>query len=85
MYNKKLYTWQKKGTKLIGVAQDVWDSWIAHWSTLKWTAKSRIIAQNLRSETNGPGIGLSKHIGGSRSTVEHGLKMVLHSTFYFIN
>ncbi|KAF2286281.1 hypothetical protein GH714_013130 [Hevea brasiliensis] len=46
-----------------------------HWSTLEWIAKSCIAAQNWRSETDGPGTGLSKHIGGSSSTVEHNLKM----------
>ncbi|XP_057986697.1 uncharacterized protein LOC131171243 [Hevea brasiliensis] len=48
---------------------------MAHWSTPEWIAKSRITAQNRRSETGGPGTGLSKHTGGSRSTVEHSQKM----------
>ncbi|KAF2296876.1 hypothetical protein GH714_010866 [Hevea brasiliensis] len=48
---------------------------MAHWSTPEWIAKSRLTAQNRRSETGGPGTGLSKHTGGSRSTVEHSQKM----------
>ncbi|KAF2296882.1 hypothetical protein GH714_010948 [Hevea brasiliensis] len=42
---------------------------MAHWSTPEWIAKSRITAQNRRSETGGPGTGLSKHTGGSRTAM----------------
>ncbi|KAF2299756.1 hypothetical protein GH714_003119 [Hevea brasiliensis] len=59
----------KKGTKPIGIAQDVWDSWLAHWSTPEWIAKSRIATQNQRSETGGPGTDLSKYTGDSRTAV----------------
>ncbi|KAF2298076.1 hypothetical protein GH714_011944 [Hevea brasiliensis] len=54
LYNRN-YTLGRRKEQNLQVAQSVWDSWIAHWSTLESITKSRIVAQNWHSETGGPG------------------------------
>ncbi|XP_019257782.1 PREDICTED: uncharacterized protein LOC109235999 [Nicotiana attenuata] len=58
-------------------SEHIWESWQAHWSSEKWLEKSRVATQNRCSETGGPGTGPSKHTGGSRSTVEHTIKLAI--------
>ncbi|KAM3238183.1 hypothetical protein P3L10_013213 [Capsicum annuum] len=50
-------------------------SWKTYWASDEFKNKSHITTQNRCSETGGPGTGPSKHTGGSRSIVEHTIKL----------
>ncbi|XP_059301670.1 uncharacterized protein LOC132053599 [Lycium ferocissimum] len=76
LYSKKLHRWRKRPRPTF-VPEDVWESWKTYWASDKWLEKSRIATQNRRSETGGPGTGPSKHTGGSKSTVEHTIKLAI--------
>ncbi|XP_060202571.1 uncharacterized protein LOC132630977 [Lycium barbarum] len=80
LYSKKFHSWRKCPRPTF-VPEDVWESWKTYWAYDKWLEKSRIATQNRHSETGGPGTGPSKHIGGSKSAVEHTIKLVSNSTF----
>ncbi|XP_060202620.1 uncharacterized protein LOC132631039 [Lycium barbarum] len=76
LYSKKLHRWRKRPRPTF-VPEDVWESWKTYWASDKWLEKSRIATQNRHSETGGPGTGPSKHTGGSKSTVEHTIKLAI--------
>ncbi|KAH0713346.1 hypothetical protein KY285_008864 [Solanum tuberosum] len=75
LYSKKMYIWRKGTVKPNFVLEDIWRSWKTHWASDEWMDKSRIATRNRCSETGGLGTGPSKHTGGSRSTVEHTIKL----------
>ncbi|XP_060182338.1 uncharacterized protein LOC132612001 [Lycium barbarum] len=76
LYSKKLHRWRKRPRPTF-VPEDVWESWKTYWASDKWLEKSHIAIQNRHSETGGPGTGPSKHTGGSKSTVEHTIKLAI--------
>ncbi|XP_019150504.1 PREDICTED: uncharacterized protein LOC109147304 [Ipomoea nil] len=53
------------------VHEDTWRIWEAYWDRPEVKAKSEQQRKNRMSEVAGPGTGCSRHIGGSRSTIEH--------------
>ncbi|KAH0681570.1 hypothetical protein KY284_022655 [Solanum tuberosum] len=77
LYSKKMYIWRKGTVKPNFVLEDIWRSWKTHWASDEWMDKSRIATRNRCSETGGLGTGPSKHTGGSRSTVEHTIKLAV--------
>ncbi|KAH0660953.1 hypothetical protein KY289_029701 [Solanum tuberosum] len=77
LYSKKMYIWRKGTVKPNFVLEDIWRSWKTHWASNEWMDKSRIATRNRCSETGGLGTGPSKHTGGSRSTVEHTIKLAI--------
>ena len=76
-YTKNIHGWRhsKKG-KPGCVNQEIWDNWQKYWSTPEWIEKAHKDKKNHLSETGGPGSGVTKHTCGSRSLVEHSLKLV---------
>ena len=58
------------------MTQEIWDNWKQHWNTAECKERAQKSKQNRLSETGGPGIGLTKNTCGSRSMVDHSLKMV---------
>ncbi|XP_006346684.1 uncharacterized protein [Solanum tuberosum] len=77
LYSKKMYIWRKDTVKPNFVLEDIWRSWKTHWASDEWMDKSRIATRNRCSEIGGLGTGPSKHTGGSRSTVEHTIKLAI--------
>lgn len=77
LYSKKMYIWRKGTVKPNFVLEDIWRNWKTHWASDEWMDKSRIATRNRCSETGGLGTGPSKHTGGSRSTVEHTIKLAI--------
>ncbi|XP_073155584.1 uncharacterized protein [Henckelia pumila] len=75
LYKKTLCNWRKKPQPPQGVDPDVWEHWQTVWSTPEWKQKSVCGKRNRCSEPAGLGTGLSKHIGGSRSYVEHAMQL----------
>ncbi|XP_073130047.1 uncharacterized protein [Henckelia pumila] len=75
LYKKTLCNWRKKPQPPQGVDVDVWEHWKTIWSKPDWKKKSECGKRNRCSEPAGLGTGLSKHIGGSRSYVEHAIQL----------
>ena len=76
-YTKHVHVWRhSKDGKPGCVTQEIWDNWKQHWNTAEWKERAQKSKQNRLSETGGLGTGLTKHTCGSRSMVEHSLKMV---------
>ncbi|PHT45230.1 hypothetical protein CQW23_14388 [Capsicum baccatum] len=76
LYTKRTYNWRRQINKPNFVLDDVWQSWKTYWASDEFKNKSHIATQNRCSETGGSGTGPSKHTRGSRSTVEHTIKLV---------
>ncbi|KAK9132598.1 hypothetical protein Scep_012126 [Stephania cephalantha] len=51
--------------------QEIWEGYLAHWSSSEYMAKSEQASKNRKSEKNGPGAGTSKHTGGTKSFASH--------------
>ena len=47
--------------------------------------KSEIAIKNRRTEVAGPGTGMSRHTGGSKSTIEHAQDLVTFLTLKHLN
>ena len=47
--------------------------------------KSEIASKNRRTEVAGPGTGMSRHTGGSKSTIEHARDLVTFLTLKHLN
>lgn len=75
LYKKTLCNWRRKPQPPQRVDADVWEQWQTVWSTPKWKQKSDCGKLNRCGEPAGLGTGLSKHIGGSRSYVEHAIQL----------
>ncbi|KZV55351.1 hypothetical protein F511_24668 [Dorcoceras hygrometricum] len=74
-YKKTLHNWRRKPQPPRGVQSEVWEHWQTIWSTPEWKHKSKCGKKNRYSEPAGPGTGISKHIGGSRSYMEHAIQL----------
>ena len=59
-----------------GVPEDVWRAWQQEWSKDEYKKKCATAKKNRLSEPAGPGTGISRHTGGSRSFEEHARVMV---------
>ena len=78
-YNDKLGKWRKKygnDAKPNSVPQEVWNKWWEYWNSEEFKALSQKASQNRRSEKAGEGSGPSKHIGGSKTTIQHSIDLV---------
>ena len=60
------------------LSEETWRIWEAYWDRLDVKAKSEQQRKNRMSEVAGPGTGCSRHTRGSRSTIEHYHKLVMH-------
>ena len=78
-YNDKLGKWRKKygsNAKPNSVPQEVWNKWWQYWNSEEFKTLSKQASQNRRSEKGGQGSGISKHTGGSKSTILHSIDLV---------
>ena len=75
-YNKTLARWRTNKGVPQGVKEDIWTSWNKMWESEEWKCKSKQAIKNRRSELGGPGTGMSKYTGGSRSILENTKIMV---------
>ena len=66
-----------EGKKEKDIPEDVWQSWQEYWNTPEYKKKCEQATKNRHSEKGGPGTGLSTHTGGSRSTFEHCIALVI--------
>ncbi|KDP27732.1 hypothetical protein JCGZ_19709 [Jatropha curcas] len=64
------YRMRRSGKKQQCVSQEIWESWQKAWEDPAFKRKQEIFAQNRHSETGGDGTRLSRHTGGSISTIE---------------
>ncbi|KAH6821807.1 hypothetical protein C2S53_003261 [Perilla frutescens var. hirtella] len=53
------------------VPHEMWECFKAYWGTDAFKKKSEVSSKNHLSEPDGPGTGIVKHRGGSRSAVAH--------------
>ncbi|KAH6808292.1 hypothetical protein C2S51_029400 [Perilla frutescens var. frutescens] len=53
------------------VPPEMWEGFKAHWDSDAFKKKSEVLSKNCLSEPDGPGTGIVKHRGGSRSAVAH--------------
>lgn len=53
-----------------------WQKWHEAWSTEDFKSRSKQFSANRRSETGGPGSGISRHSGGSISHTAHAERLV---------
>ncbi|XP_075511127.1 uncharacterized protein LOC142546994 isoform X1 [Primulina tabacum] len=74
-YRKTLCSWRTKPKLPLGVNIQIWNKWKEIWSSSEWQNKSEKAKNNRNTEPEGPGIGVVKHIGGSRCFVQHSIKM----------
>lgn len=75
LYKKTLCNWRRKPQPPRRVDANVWEHWQTVWSRPEWKNKSVCGKRNRCSEPAGLGTGISKHIGGSRSYVEHAIQL----------
>jgi len=82
-YINNIRKWHANG-KSIFVPDDVWDSWMQKWEQNEtFKKRSAQASLNRLSEINGPGVGPSRHTGGSISSAKHKRRMV-RNLFYLI-
>ena len=74
-YRSMLSQWRTKGKPQF-ISDEIWESWLPHWNTEKFKAKSAQCSKNRLSETGGPGAGPSRHTGGSLAHRDHAKKLV---------
>lgn len=75
-YSNTLSDWRKLGKQPHqSVPQETWDSWQQSWNTPEYK-KCLTASKNRLSEVTGPGNRPSRHIAGSRSTIDHNLEFV---------
>ncbi|XP_075494464.1 uncharacterized protein LOC142532040 [Primulina tabacum] len=74
-YRKTLCSWHTKPKLPLGVNIQIWNKWKEIWSSSQWQNKSEKAKTNRNTEPEGPGIGVIKHIGGSRCFIQHSIKM----------
>ncbi|XP_039138726.1 uncharacterized protein LOC120276048 [Dioscorea cayenensis subsp. rotundata] len=67
--------YEETSKKPVWVEDEVWNKWLAYWNKDEFKHKSRQASNNRRSETGGEGNGMSRHIGGSKSFVEHAIDL----------
>ena len=66
--------------------EDEWPEWLQYWEELEVKKKkSEIASKNRRTEVAGQGTGMSRHIGGSKYTIEHGRDLVTFLTLKHLN
>ncbi|XP_073121262.1 uncharacterized protein [Henckelia pumila] len=65
-YRRTLCEWRTSGTVPEIVDRDIWAGYEAHWATEGWQRLSQSYRNNKRSKPEGPGTGITKHVGGSR-------------------
>ena len=78
-YIDKLGKWRNKygkDAKPNSVPQEVSNKWWEYWNSEEFKALSQKASQNCRSEKVGKGSGPSKHIGGSKMTIQHSIDLV---------
>ena len=78
-YNNKLGKWRKKygkDAKPNSVPQEVWNKLWEYWNNEEFKALSQKASQNHGLEKAGEGSGPSKHIGGSKTTIQHSIDLV---------
>ena len=79
-YNDKLGKWRKKygiNAKPNSVPQEIWNNCWQYWNSDEFKTLFEQASQNWRSEKGGDGSGISKHIGGSKSTILHFIDLVI--------
>lgn len=57
------------------IREDVWPQWLATWDSEPVRTKAEKARQNRMSEPDGPGTGIVKHTGGSRSAQHHAIAL----------
>ena len=78
-YNDKLCKWRskyKEGGKPFCVPDSVWNKWQEYWNSPEFKIKSQQASKNRMTEKAGEGSGISKHTGGSKSTIQHSIDLV---------
>ena len=78
-YNKKLGKWRKKYGKYAkpnSIPQEIWNKLWEYWNSEEFKVLSQKTSQNHRSEKAGEGSTPSKHIGGSKTTIQHSTDLV---------
>ncbi|XP_050231670.2 uncharacterized protein LOC126680571 [Mercurialis annua] len=70
-------SWKRKKSIPEGVKEEIWNSWLKKWESEDWKKKSEQASKNRNSEPCGPGTGVAKHTGGSKSALEHAKTMVI--------
>ncbi|XP_039135805.1 uncharacterized protein LOC120273240 [Dioscorea cayenensis subsp. rotundata] len=78
-YSRNLCRWhnsyKKTGKKPVWIENEIWNKWLEHWNTEEFKHKSKQASINRCSETGGNGGGVSRHLGGSKSFVEHAMDL----------
>ncbi|KAL3619205.1 hypothetical protein CASFOL_036775 [Castilleja foliolosa] len=76
-YSKRLNDYKRihvrTGKRPTFIDENVWRAWETEWHKPENKAKSNQCSANRLSEPAGPGTGISKHIGGSKSAIDHSL------------
>lgn len=67
------------------IPEDEWLEWLQYWEEPEVKKKSEIASKNRRTEVAGPGTGMSRHTGGSKSTIEHARDLVTFLTLKHLN
>ena len=67
------------------IPEDEWPEWLQYWEELEVKKKSEIASKNRQTEVAGPGTGMSRHTGGSKSTIEHARDLVTFLTLKHLN
>ena len=67
------------------IPEDEWPEWIQYWEEPEVKKKSKIANKNRRTEVVGRGTGMSRHTGGSKSTIEHARDLVTFLTLKYLN
>ncbi|KAG8661886.1 uncharacterized protein LOC110606300 isoform X4 [Manihot esculenta] len=70
-YRSLMCSFRKGKEKSMHVPDITWQKWNEAWSTEDFKSRSKQFSANRRSETGGPGSGISRHSGGSISHTAH--------------
>lgn len=61
---------------------EIWNKWLEYWNKEEFKHKSKQASINRYTKIEGKGSGISRHLGGAKSFVEHDIELV--NIFKFI-
>ncbi|XP_021687538.2 uncharacterized protein LOC110669952 isoform X2 [Hevea brasiliensis] len=74
-YRALMHKIRKGKERSIHLSDATWNKWNEAWSTPEFKTRCEQFSANRRSETGGPGSGISRHTGGSISHTRHNERM----------